>query len=234
MKESKFIELLNLYVDKQISPEEAASLEETILQNPRRRKIYSQYCRMHRACAMALEQHKIRVEADQASGRVVAFEAPRRPQWGYYVTGLAAAACVVLVAGLTISRFGGKTPAPVVAAAQAPTASVNSTPAAAAVVPVRLDTRGLNAMPKTDGYVAQRLRLVTPAAGVSFLAVSDLDNARISLPKLAAPALSPIARPSIEDFVFGHDPAVPENPRIFRPRQPGDGQEENALEFQRQ
>ena len=54
MKESKFIELLNLYIDQQISPEDAALLEEAILQNPRRRQIYRQYCRMHKDCLGAI------------------------------------------------------------------------------------------------------------------------------------------------------------------------------------
>ena len=66
MKESKFIELLNLYIDRQISPEEAARLEEEILHNPRHRRIYQQYCRMHRACTLVLEN--IRAQADQGAG----------------------------------------------------------------------------------------------------------------------------------------------------------------------
>jgi len=40
-------------------------------------------------------------------------------------------------------------------------------------------------------------------------------------------------RSSIEDFVFSQDAAAPENSKIFRPRQPGDESEENAIEFQR-
>ena len=34
MKESRFIELLNLYIDQQISPDDAALLEEAILPQP--------------------------------------------------------------------------------------------------------------------------------------------------------------------------------------------------------
>jgi hypothetical protein len=52
MKESKFIELLNLYVDHEISAEEACLLEQEIAANPERRRVYQQYCRMHRATVL--------------------------------------------------------------------------------------------------------------------------------------------------------------------------------------
>ena len=71
MKESRFIELLNLYIDRQISPEDAALLEEEILQNPGRRHTYSQYCRMHRACTLALDRYTAASEAECAGGKVV-------------------------------------------------------------------------------------------------------------------------------------------------------------------
>ena len=49
MKESRFIELVNLYVDRQISTAETAELEAEIQVSPRHRKIYQQYCHMQRA-----------------------------------------------------------------------------------------------------------------------------------------------------------------------------------------
>ena len=58
MKDSKFIELLNLYLDQQIEPAEAALLEEEIARNPARRQTYQQYCRMHRACTLMFEQSR--------------------------------------------------------------------------------------------------------------------------------------------------------------------------------
>jgi len=231
MKESKFIELLNLYIDQQISPEDAALLEEEILRDLRRRKIYGQYCRMHRACAVALERHQVR---NAVEPKVVAFGAPRRSQWGYYAVGAAAAACVALVAVQVVFHSGGRLPASAVATAQPAVALAGPASAAGVIIPIRLDTSGMHALPRTEGYIAQRLHLATPVNETSFLAASNRDNARISLPMLTAPALLATPRPSIEDFVFARDPAAPENPKIFRPRQPGDGQEENALEFQRQ
>ena len=238
MKESKFIELLNLYIDQQISPEDVASLEEEILQNPRRRQIYGQYCRMHRACIMALDRYHAPNETEQSpGGRVVAFEAPRRTRWGYYAAGLAAAACVTLVAVQAIVRSGGGASSHAVAAVPHAPALAKSVPAAA-VIPVRMDVPGARALPRPEGYIAQRLRFTAPVTGTPsglFLAGSDPNNTRISVPMLPASTLRVTPRPSIEDFVFTHDPATPENPKIFRSRQPGDEQEENvAIEFQRQ
>ncbi len=58
MKNSTFIELLNLYVDRQISPADAALLEAEIQQNPQRRKIYREYCQMQKACAILSENFR--------------------------------------------------------------------------------------------------------------------------------------------------------------------------------
>jgi len=97
MKESKFIELLNLYVDHQISSEDAALLEAEIQQNAKRRKIYREYCQMQKACATLAET--FRAEAPTATGRIVEF-APERRSWSiatYAMGALAAAACIALV-----------------------------------------------------------------------------------------------------------------------------------------
>jgi len=67
MKESRFLELLNLYVDQQIDPKGAALLEEEILRNPARRRTYVQYCRMHKACALLFEQSVAGEGADRLS-----------------------------------------------------------------------------------------------------------------------------------------------------------------------
>jgi hypothetical protein len=237
MKESRFIELLNLYIDQQISPDDAALLEEAILQNPRRRQVYLQYCRMHRACTIVLDRSQSENEVEATAGRVVAFAAPRRSHRGYYAAGLAAAACVTLVAVLSVLRSDGNAPTRAVATApSSPAALAKSTPATA-ITPVHMDTPAAHFMPKTEGYIAQHLRFTQPVTGMSghfFLAASDSDNIRFSLPTPSAPALRAPPRPSIEDFVFTQDPATPENPKIFRSHQPGDESDENAaIEFQR-
>ena len=49
MKDHRFIELVNLYVDRQITATETAELEAEMQGNPRRRAIYRQYCQLHSA-----------------------------------------------------------------------------------------------------------------------------------------------------------------------------------------
>lgn len=56
MKDSRFIELLNLYVDREITPAEAAELEAEVQANEQRRRVYNQYCRIDRACTVVLAQ----------------------------------------------------------------------------------------------------------------------------------------------------------------------------------
>ncbi|HWZ95776.1 MAG TPA: hypothetical protein VNW30_11320 [Opitutaceae bacterium] len=103
MKESRFIELINLYIDRQIGPEEAAELEAEIARSPAHRRTYLQYCRMHRACTLVFENfHAPATSLDQAlvqaEGKVTAF-----PARGYRLArislgaGLAAAACVAFM-----------------------------------------------------------------------------------------------------------------------------------------
>ena len=53
---SRFIELLNLYVDREITPAEAAELEAEVQANEQRRRVYNQYCRIDRACTVVLAQ----------------------------------------------------------------------------------------------------------------------------------------------------------------------------------
>jgi hypothetical protein len=52
MKDSEFIELLNLYLDHEISADNAARLEAEVQGNPERRRVYRQYCRMQKACTL--------------------------------------------------------------------------------------------------------------------------------------------------------------------------------------
>ena len=84
MKEPRFIELINLYVDRQISPAETAELEAEIQTSPRHRKIYQQYCHMH--CATKLVYETFRANAEQpvvepsrSGNGVASFEYSRHP-----------------------------------------------------------------------------------------------------------------------------------------------------------
>lgn len=99
MKDSKFIELLNLYVDHQITDADAAMLEAEIQQNPKRRQVYRQYCRMQKACAVLAENFRTEAPAPADSGKIVEFTPQRRSilRGAYAVGALAAAACIATV-----------------------------------------------------------------------------------------------------------------------------------------
>ena len=51
MNQDRFTELLNLRLDHEISPAEAAELETELQRSPARRREYQNFCRMQRACA---------------------------------------------------------------------------------------------------------------------------------------------------------------------------------------
>jgi hypothetical protein len=238
MKESKFIELLNLYIDRQIAPEEAAQLEEEILNSPRHRRIYQQYCRMHRACTLVLEN--LSTPADQGAGveaaasRVVELTPhARRPVWGYYAAGLAAAACVALVAMQLFLRpernsaRGSYVTVPAASLASAPTGLVKTSGSVrmdAMASPVSLRIERLNARPMLV-FSSGDLPGKTPLIVVKSPAESTLPAAYTSPLTL---------RPSIEQFVFEESPAISGSPKIYRNRQQTDGQTEmTAFQFQR-
>ena len=52
MKDQEFIELLNLYLDHEISEADAARLESEVQRNAARYRVYREYCQMHKACAL--------------------------------------------------------------------------------------------------------------------------------------------------------------------------------------
>jgi len=99
MNDREFIELLNLYVDKEISPEDALRLEAEVAAGPERRKVYDQYCRIQRACCELAEQM-----AESAADRPASFGAELRAPLPWrmapFMVGLAAAACIAAFVGL--------------------------------------------------------------------------------------------------------------------------------------
>jgi len=56
MKDQEFIELLNLYLDHEISAADARRLEAEVRANPARYQVYREYCRMHKACGELAQQ----------------------------------------------------------------------------------------------------------------------------------------------------------------------------------
>jgi hypothetical protein len=99
MKDSEFIELLNLYLDHEISEADAARLEAEVQTNLARRRLYRDYCRMQKACkALAFETESVAV----SSSKVVPFNpaAARTSRTAaFYTIGgfAAAAACLAII-----------------------------------------------------------------------------------------------------------------------------------------
>ena len=125
MKTDKFIELLNLYLDGELKPSEAAELEREITANPESRRIYRQYCRMQRACTVLAD--RFRDEAVPVREEEVARSSGGfglgwlRPV--FVVAGGAVAACLVFLA-VGRNFTGGKIAPQPVAAVVVPASSV--------------------------------------------------------------------------------------------------------------
>jgi hypothetical protein len=238
MKESRFIELLNLYLDHQISQEGAALLEEEILQNPGRRRTYNQYCRMQRACSLVLDQFNAPAgRARRGAGRIVGFESAERwPRWGYYAAGLAAAAGIALVAMQGRLHSGGN-PAQVPLPAAPPTdASLVSSASIGTTGPLRLAAPAARLPAYTELFIDERLRVISPISTSAGLPVVLANTPRLPVP-LSLPEVPPTprsVRPSIEQFVFAAEPLNLNTPKIFRHRQQTDEEAlQAALEYHR-
>ncbi|HNC23849.1 MAG TPA: hypothetical protein PLU52_06555 [Opitutaceae bacterium] len=128
MKESKFIELLNLYVDHEITSEEAALLEAEVRSNPERRRVYRQYCQMQKACSQLGAAFHSDAPEPITAPEVAEFQPRRSFGLAAYAGALGAvAACVAAV--LYVRSTSTPVPAPqdVAVAHQAPAASVAGT-----------------------------------------------------------------------------------------------------------
>jgi hypothetical protein len=116
MKDQEFMELLNLYLDHEISEADAARLEVEVVASPGRQRIYRDYCRMDRACALLGD-----LDAATAPARRRTSPAPARHGWatGLYAAGVLAAACIAAVFVLRTGPAPSQAPA-VAAAAPVP------------------------------------------------------------------------------------------------------------------
>jgi anti-sigma factor RsiW len=100
MKESEFIDLLNLYLDHEITTEDAARLEAEVQSNPARRRVYREYCQMQKACKLLAADFQTEAAAI-TDRKVVPFDQAARPRrsGNLYLVGAfaAAAACVAII-----------------------------------------------------------------------------------------------------------------------------------------
>ncbi len=243
MKDSEFIELLNLYLDHEISAEDAARIEAEVQQNPARRQLYRQYCRLQKACTMLAKDYVGQAEStgSPADRRIVAF-APQR-SWGasVYVGGLAvAAACVALFVvnrsqeevapALAASSLAVQQPASV-PAAQGQLASVDQgmTQVIAHAVTVPASRAELQPVFSARALV---LRKDDPAADAG-LAAANTVMLRNQFNWMKSIELSPIQRMTVDDLRFDTKADQKINPRVYGPGRIQDDAKQAAFQFQR-
>jgi hypothetical protein len=104
MNKERFIELLNLYLDDEISSWDLSDLMEETRRNPERQKVFLDYCRIHKACSLLGDSFEAR--RSKRSFKQVA----------YAVGGLAAAFTLLGMAGRNLLPMldGPTAPPPIV------------------------------------------------------------------------------------------------------------------------
>lgn len=227
MNDTRFIELVNLYVDRQISPAEQAELELEIQSNPRRRQVYLQYCRMHRASKLVYESFRAQAGGQPATparqpasiASIAARARQRRARWYYAAGGLAAAACVALVFAAGSFRPAAQ-PAPALASAPAvPVAIAAALPAPAPVQPVASPAVNLAARDTSERDLSALLA-----------------SLRVEQERLTSAQGQPVNFSLFDDGVFDSRAAVPLRTQpVITPRrnQPRTNTEFTAFQFQR-
>lgn len=221
MRDSRFIELVNLYIDRQITAEETAELETELQGNPRRRAVYRQYCQLHSATKHVYDRFRVHAADPQAAApggraRIAAFESRPRSNWIHYVGGLAAAACLAMV----FIRYNSNSQPPADRLARVelkPAAQVATVSVATAPVPSLISLRSNTATESDYPALLATLRQDEPRS------FSSTENQSNRLPSL------------FDDGVFEMRPVMPANgQRIYRGKQtPAPQAEFTAFQFQR-
>lgn len=226
MKDSEFIELLNLYLDHEISAADAARLEAEVLGNPARRSLYQDYCRMQKACRLLGQDFAI--EAPARDDKVVAFEAgvSTSRRTGFYAVGglLAAAACLTFI---FVARNNDRAPTMPARADMAAVAAPN---------PERAIGRTVSMPAATEEPRAVLVNALSLGA-TSTTRTADSNSLFVATDRGATPfewmrtvQLAPVQRLPIEEFRF--DAHAPQSERFYKVGAPHQGtQEFNAIRY---
>ncbi|CAM2849651.1 anti-sigma factor family protein [Rariglobus hedericola] len=250
MNDRRFIELLNLYVDHQIDPSEAAELEAEVLRNPSRRRAYDQYCRLQRGCSLLGAHARSAAPASQGFARSVRdaerkIAAPRRavPIWrtaysGAFATA-AMAACVVVI--VVVNRQSSAPDA--LASEQVLTATSNQEPVAATVAPVVVASNQAPSVPamSATGPSAFEFQPVMTAAALTVARTPReaeiASNDRDALEWMQRVDALQLSRVVVDEQAFEARPTLQPDNRVFRSRHSLQGNnsaaEFTAFQFQR-
>lgn len=232
MKDNRFIELVNLYIDRQITAAETTELEAEMQANPRRRAIYRQYCQMHRATTLVYESFRTNASGQQpevaaGSATIARFESQprhRRVRWTYYAGGLAAACLTLVFFGLNSTRTADANLA----------ATPKSSPPAAVVASLpRVSVAPREADVARLGLVSLRNNNLAVEQDYTAMPAALRQEERRAL---ASGQVQPGRLPSLfDDGVFESQQVLPaNNQRVFRGRQTSAQPAEfTAFQFQR-
>ena len=217
MNDTEFIELLNLYLDHEISAADAARLEAEVQANPQRRQVYHQYCRMQKACRMVAADFQSESDQllDAAEKKVVAFnptaaalEARRKRIGTMYTIGTfaAVAACVAIVfvgQSRKASTAATATEQLAVVPQSSPVVPV-SNPDAAFVAGSTATPRGLvSVAPRTQQMLLVRdPLLLTGTSQAQALQAAAVNQANNQLAWIEAVQLTPLPQRGSDDLHF--------------------------------
>lgn len=104
MNEKRFISLVNLYIDHEISPEELEELENEVAHNDQRRRIYHEYRRLQLASQTACQEFGSLVETvDLKKYHILARCSHHSSRTGFfYSIGAVMAACLSVLAAVSV------------------------------------------------------------------------------------------------------------------------------------
>jgi hypothetical protein len=230
MKDNEFIELLNLYLDHEISTADAARLEAEVQRNPARYRIYREYCVMHKGCTL--------LAADFATEAptTVAFET-QRSGWGSpfaMAAGLMAAAACVGFVFLQQTRSSQQAPDSSQTVAQTPAipstgASANNVASNSSANPSNLAPTGVVALhgsPASSTLVTHTLRLTSEE-----IASEPVQDVRLTW--IDSLQFSSVPQVQDDSLRFETKTMQKNNAGSFDPSPAQGAMESNAFRFQR-
>ena len=249
MNDTEFIELLNLYLDHEISATDAARLEAEVQNNIERRRIYHQYCRMQKACKLAAADFQTDpvVAGAPPDKKVVAFSpvtggpASRRKRGsGLYVIGtfaaLAACAAVAFVNRPQSTPVSQPTVAVTPPSAAAPTSTIVN-PDATFVTSTSAAPRGLVSVPPRPQPIWVRdPLLLTGNTQAEAMRAAAVNQANSQLAWIHTVQLAPVQQRQATDLDFTSTLQQTEgralgNRSASSPRQPEAAEEMAAFRF---
>ncbi len=247
MKESKFIELLNLYVDQEISPDDAALLEAGIAHEPEGGKIYVQYCRMNRARTVLFECFKsgaapsgsmLAEAARNADSKISVFPGSvekRSWSWSYGVGFAAVAACLAFV----VVQRNATVPEQSLAGTQVAARQVVN-PEMKPLAPIMKQSKPVmvasTIMEETSNLTYRPVFVSRTLGNRDRVAQNEvmLASRQVDLDWMKRVQLEPLRGVSVEELVFENKPVQVQDIRDFGPQRQTQGKiEMGAFQFEK-